>query len=170
MCEKCVAARERNTVIKRALADALYRAPAPDDPARQVPGLVTYLALCRQLEAIARAPLDTGEDDVGGKALWASELLALTPEERTDVYRIAEYVGDMAKGILRNVAEAKVRQRDRDVAGIVIALEGRDLVLYLNGAEIQRIPLAPEQDADRALDDAERAMAAHRAAFHQEPD
>jgi hypothetical protein len=161
MCEKCRAARERNTAIKRALADVLYRPPAPDDPAHQVPGLVPFLAFARQLEAITRAPREAAEYEVD-RALMATAILALSAEERTDLLRIAAYMIELARALHESVATAKLRQHDTDVSGIAVTIEGREVVIYVNGTPVQRIALDENADEVAVLDAAERAMQAHR--------
>jgi hypothetical protein len=161
MCDKCRAIHERNTAIKRALADVLYRAPAPEDPAHQVPGLVPFLSFARQLEAMTRRPREPGEFEVD-RALLATELLALTPEQRTDLVRIAAYVTEVTRALHESVATAKHLRHDQDVTGITVTIENRQIVIYVNGSPVQTIPLDEGADEGAALDAAERAMQAHR--------
>jgi hypothetical protein len=162
-----LARRQRNTVIKRAAMDVLFAEPttatiAGHDVAT-IPGFAHFLRLCRQMEALTLR--EEGESDALDPAMaeaFRAAVLALSPEERTDVVRLAEYVAEMATGIRLNVATAKVQMKDKDSTSIAVVLEGRAIVIRVNGEEFQRMELDPEQDADTALDAAERAMAAHR--------
>lgn len=163
MCEQCEARRARNTQIKRAVTDALFGAGGRGDQAEGASEIPGFLALCRGLERISRAPLVNGEIDPEEAALVRRAILALSPDGRTDVLRIAEYVTDMATGVRMNVAQAKLNLKDMDTATIAVALQDGAVVLYVNGDEVHRIELAPDADPDAALDAAERAMRAHRA-------
>jgi hypothetical protein len=165
MCEKCEARRTRNTQIKRAAMDLLFAEPARAelyDAAVQTPGYLSCLALCRQMERISRVPAVNGELDPAEVAIMRRMLTEISAEERTSVLLILEYVADMASGVRLNVGQAKIEQRDADVTTVATVLKDGAIVVLVNGEEVQRIEIAG-RDEDEVLDDAERAMAAHRA-------
>ena len=164
MCEKCEARRALNTQIWRALADRLY---ADESPAPEIPGYADFMALARQMEQLSRNLLP-GALDVADADRFRASILALSPEGRTHVSRIAANIVEMASAIRNNVGEAKVYLRDTDGTTIVVMLEGNDIVVRVNGDETQRILLAPDQNAEEALDAAERTMVEHRATHHPE--
>lgn len=164
MCEQCEARRARNIEIRRALADRLY---ADEAPAPEIPGYADFIALARQMEQLSRNLLP-GAIDVADADRFRASILALSPEGRTNVTRIAAMITEMASAIRNNVGEAKVYLRDTDGTTIAVLLEGNDIVVRVNGEETQRIQLAPGQNAEEALDAAERAMVEHRATHHPE--
>jgi hypothetical protein len=165
MCEKCEARRTRNTEIKRAAMDLLFADPARPELyewAETTPGYLSCLALCRQMERVSRAPMVNGEPDPEEVALIRRKLLDITAEERTAVLRILEYIVDMASGVRLNVGQAKLDQRDTDVATVAAVIKDGAIVVLVNGEEVQRIELAGREEGE-VLDAAERAMQAHRA-------
>lgn len=161
MCERC----EANTAIKRAATDALFAEPAAGSLGERaltdVPGYSAFLEIGRRLETLSRLAPDAPEREAQKREGMAL-ITAMTPEARTDALRVARYIMDMAEGIYKNVALVKMSLRDADGTSVAVVLEDDAIVVKVNGEEVSRTALAPDQDADAALDAAERAMQAHR--------
>jgi hypothetical protein len=166
MCEKCRAQAERNTATKRAAREALFAAP-PEIVAghrvAEIPGYLHFLFLCDRMERMTqRVEGEPKELPAASVEEFKAFVFGLTPEERTAVIRIAQWTTQLTSSIAENVATAKVQLRDQDGTSIAVMLEGRSIVVRVNGVEKQRIELDDDADADAALDAAERAMRAHR--------
>lgn len=162
MCEACKAASLQNTITKRAGMDALFAQPI-DGRGALVDGFEHFLWLARSMEMTCRVQTP-GQDTFDPLLVeeFKAALRSLTPAQRTAVIRLARWTGELVKGLADNVAFAKMEAKDTDMTAITATVEGREIVVRVNGQETNRVPLDPEQDPQEALDSAERAMAAHR--------